>query len=40
MRARLQREWNRKPRWPIAAALALMAAALAYAIGINRKRNV
>jgi ABC-type oligopeptide transport system substrate-binding subunit len=40
MRARLQREWNRKPKWPIAAALALMAAALAYAIAINRKRNV
>ena len=40
MRAQLQPEWNRKPHWPIAAALVVIAAALAYAIAINRKRNV
>jgi oligopeptide transport system substrate-binding protein len=40
MRIQMQREWNRRPKWPIAAALAVAAALLGAAIAINRKRNV
>jgi oligopeptide transport system substrate-binding protein len=40
MRAEKQKEWNHQPKWPIAAALAGIAALLGCAIAINRRRNV
>jgi len=40
MRAQLQREWNRTPKWPPFVLVLLIAGAAGYAIRLNRKRNV
>lgn len=40
MRARLQKTWNRTPSWPPYVLAFLLAAAIGYAVWINRQRNV
>ncbi len=39
LRAQLQKEWNRKPLWPIALLGALCAGAIGYAVHWNRRLN-
>ncbi|HEX8294730.1 MAG TPA: ABC transporter substrate-binding protein [Chthoniobacteraceae bacterium] len=40
LRARKRIEWNRKPLWPIALLVGLLLGGAAYAIRLNRRRNV
>ena len=40
LRARMRKEWNRKPLWPLAVFAGLLVIAAGAAIRINRKRNV
>jgi ABC-type transport system substrate-binding protein len=40
LREEKRREWNRKPAWPVAVAIAFVAAGLIYAARVNRRRNV
>jgi len=40
LRAKLRREWNHKPLWPLIALGALLAAGVAYAIHWNRRSHV
>jgi oligopeptide transport system substrate-binding protein len=40
LRAQKQREWNPKPKWPIALVLVGVGAMVAYSVHWNRRRNV
>lgn len=40
MREQKRREWNPKPKWPVALALGCIALGVAYAVRVNRRRVV
>ena len=40
LRTKLQREWNHTPAWPPFVLGLVIAAAIGYAIRLNRQRNV
>jgi hypothetical protein len=39
LRARLQRQWNRAPLWPIVVVVLVILGAVGYALSVNRQRN-